>query len=52
MQARRIHLNGIVQGVGFRPHIVRCARMLGCTGWVLNDTHGVEIQVQHEDVPY
>ncbi len=50
MQARRIHLNGIVQGVGFRPHVVRCARMLGCTGWVLNDTHGVEIQVQHEDV--
>ena len=49
MQARRIHLNGIVQGVGFRPHVVRCARMLGCTGWVLNDTHGVEIQVQHED---
>lgn len=49
MQARRIHLNGIVQGVGFRPHVARCARMLGCTGWVLNDTHGVEIQVQHED---
>ena len=49
MQARRIHLNGIVQGVGFRPHVVRCARALGCTGWVLNDTHGVEIHVQHED---
>lgn len=49
MQARRIHLNGIVQGVGFRPHVVRCARMLGCTGWVLNDSHGVEIQIQHED---
>lgn len=49
MQARRIHLNGIVQGVGFRPHVVRCARALGCTGWVLNDTHGVEIQVQHDD---
>ncbi len=49
MQARRIHLNGIVQGVGFRPHVVRCARALGCTGWVLNDSHGVEIQIQHED---
>lgn len=48
MQARRIHLNGIVQGVGFRPHVVRCAHTLGCTGWVLNDTHGVEIHVQHE----
>ncbi len=48
MQARRIHLNGIVQGVGFRPHVVRCARALECTGWVLNDSHGVEIQVQHE----
>lgn len=49
MQARRIHLNGIVQGVGFRPHVVRCARALKCTGWVLNDSHGVEIQIQHED---
>lgn len=49
MEARRIHLNGIVQGVGFRPHVVRCARALGCTGWVLNDSHGVEIQIQHED---
>lgn len=49
MQARRIHLNGIVQGVGFRPHVVRCARAFGCTGWVLNDSHGVEIQIQHEN---
>lgn len=49
MEARRIHLNGIVQGVGFRPHVVRCARTLGCTGWVLNDSHGVEIQIQHEN---
>ena len=49
MQARRIHLDGIVQGVGFRPHVARLARSLGCTGWVLNSTHGVEIQVQHED---
>lgn len=49
MQARRIHLNGIVQGVGFRPHVVRCARVLGCTGWVLNNAHGVEIHVQHDD---
>lgn len=49
MRARRIHLNGIVQGVGFRPHVVRCARTLKCTGWVLNDSHGVEIQIQHED---
>ena len=49
MQARRIHLNGIVQGVGFRPYVVRCARVLGCTGWVLNNAHGVEIHVQHDD---
>lgn len=48
MRARRIHVNGIVQGVGFRPHVARLARSLGCTGWVLNSAQGVEMQVQHE----
>lgn len=48
MRARRIHVNGIVQGVGFRPHVARLARSMSCTGWVLNSTQGVEMQVQHE----
>ena len=49
MLARNIQINGIVQGVGFRPHVAKLARSLGCTGWVLNNTDGVEIHVQHED---
>ena len=49
MLARNIQINGIVQGVGFRPHVSKLARSLGCTGWVLNNTDGVEIHVQHDD---
>ncbi len=44
---RRQHLiNGIVQGVGFRPFIFRIAQELGLTGWVRNSTAGVEIEIQ------
>lgn len=49
MLARDIQINGIVQGVGFRPHVAKLARSLGCTGWVLNNTNGVEIHIQHID---
>lgn len=49
MHARRMHIDGIVQGVGFRPFVARLARACGCTGWVCNSAHGVEILVQHED---
>lgn len=43
---RRIRVRGIVQGVGFRPYIYRLAKMHGLTGWVLNDSEGVLIEVQ------
>ena len=49
MLAREIQVNGIVQGVGFRPHVARTARDLGCSGWVLNNAHGVAIHVEHEN---
>ena len=49
MHAREIHINGIVQGVGFRPHVARLARSHGCTGWVLNSANGVIVHVQHAD---
>jgi len=45
-RAARILVEGIVQGVGFRPFIHRLANSLGLKGWVLNSTRGVEIEVE------
>jgi hydrogenase maturation protein HypF len=41
----RIHIQGIVQGVGFRPHIFKLAGEHGLAGWVRNQADGVEIEV-------
>ena len=41
----RIRVRGIVQGVGFRPHVWRLARDLGLRGQVQNDAEGVLIEV-------
>lgn len=46
--ARRIHVRGRVQGVGFRPHTVRLARALGLRGWVRNLSGEAEIHVEGE----
>lgn len=43
---KRIRINGIVQGVGFRPFVYRIATAEKLTGYVLNDTNGVEIEVE------
>ncbi len=37
-----IRVDGLVQGVGYRPFVHQLAETLGITGWVLNDTLGVE----------
>ncbi|ADP70258.1 (NiFe) hydrogenase maturation protein HypF [Rhodomicrobium vannielii ATCC 17100] len=39
-----IRVRGLVQGVGFRPHVWRIARELWLTGDVLNDAEGVLIR--------
>src|SRR2546423_10098821 len=44
--AQRIHVRGIVQGVGFRPYVFRLARTHGVHGWVLNGDDGVGIHVE------
>ena len=42
--ARRVHITGVVQGVGFRPFVYNLATGLGLSGWVLNSSSGVEIE--------
>ncbi len=41
----RIHLQGQVQGVGFRPFVYHLARKLGLKGWVNNTVEGVKIHI-------
>lgn len=40
-----IHISGLVQGVGFRPHVYRVARSLNLCGEVENNNEGVFIRV-------
>ena len=44
--ARRIHVRGVVQGVGFRPHVFRLAQTHALSGWVRNGQDGVRIHVE------
>lgn len=44
----RIHVQGIVQGVGFRPFVYGHALRLGLGGFVLNSSAGVTIEVEGE----
>ncbi len=41
----RIHITGVVQGVGFRPFVYSLARRLDLTGWVRNTSAGVDIEL-------
>lgn len=43
---RRIKVNGIVQGVGFRPFVYRLANELNLAGFVINNSEGVDIEVE------
>lgn len=42
----QVRVKGLVQGVGFRPHVYKIATELALTGWVCNDNEGVLIEVQ------
>ena len=41
-------VEGVVQGVGFRPYVYRLAREEGLAGYVLNDERGVLLDVEGE----
>ncbi len=43
---RRIHVHGVVQGVGFRPFVFRLAQRLNLRGWVCNTSADVTIEVE------
>lgn len=48
MYRLHVHIKGTVQGVGFRPFVYALASAHGLTGWVINDSNGVEIEVDSE----
>ena len=48
MKHVRIHITGIVQGVGMRPFVYREAVAHGVTGWVLNAGDGVHVEAHGE----
>jgi len=45
-QRVRISLRGAVQGVGFRPFVYRLATEMGLSGWVLNSSSGLVVEVE------
>jgi len=50
---KRLHIaiNGIVQGVGFRPYVFQLAHKYKLFGFILNDGKGVSIEVEgHKNV--
>ncbi|KLU66487.1 carbamoyltransferase HypF [Desulfosporosinus acididurans] len=49
-KAKKIYLNGIVQGVGFRPFVFKLAEELNLKGWVNNSSKGVTIHAEGENM--
>jgi hydrogenase maturation protein HypF len=45
-QRLRITLRGAVQGVGFRPFVYRLATEMALSGWVLNSSAGLVVEVE------
>jgi hydrogenase maturation protein HypF len=48
LERRRLHVGGVVQGVGFRPFVYALARRHELGGFVLNDGAGVVVEVEGE----
>jgi hydrogenase maturation protein HypF len=44
-----LQIEGIVQGVGFRPFVFSLAHANSLSGWVLNNSRGVEIEIEGPD---
>jgi hydrogenase maturation protein HypF len=46
VQRVRVRIEGVVQGVGFRPYVHRLATELGLAGFVRNDARGVVVEAE------
>src|SRR5688572_4603991 len=46
MNRWRFHLQGVVQGVGFRPYVYGLAQRFGVAGFVSNNSAGVIIEIE------
>ena len=46
---KRIHIQGVVQGVGFRPFVYRIAQRLDIRGYILNSSEGVVIEAEADE---
>jgi hydrogenase maturation protein HypF len=46
LRARRVHVTGLVQGVGFRPFVHRLAARYELAGWVRNESGEVYVEVE------
>lgn len=50
LERRRLRVRGLVQGVGFRPHVHRCASRHEVTGFVQNGPDGVIIEAEGSEL--
>ena len=46
---KRIQIQGVVQGVGFRPFVYRIAQVFDIRGYVLNSSEGVVIEAEADE---
>lgn len=45
----KLHVQGIVQGVGFRPFVYNLCQSCGLKGYIANTSSGVDIEVEGEE---
>jgi len=46
---KRLHITGVVQGVGFRPFVYQLANRFHLNGFILNDASGVKIELEGDE---
>src|SRR5678815_280757 len=49
MKSYHIHINGRVQGVGFRPCVHKLAEQMDVKGWISNSNDGVHVEFTADD---